>query len=277
MAANEALSRARVRLRVLKHVAAARREGTPVTVSQWKDPLSILRRKWSEVPGDVSTRVRSEDLLALSDDLLLAIWEDMVERDTEGSGFGVRGWYHVLYRDLLSEAKVLDIGCGLGISTVRFAELGARVTFVDIVESNIEVVRRVCQLKGLHADFCYMDSLHSLDRLPLDFDFVTALGSLIHAPLDLARDEVNSIVRHLRNDGRWLHFAYPESRWRRDGRPPLYAWGRMTDGPGTPWAEWHDREKVISLFPDHDVNVLFDCEWHDGDFNWFDLKITRRS
>jgi hypothetical protein len=51
----------------------------------------------------------------------------------------------------------------------------------------------------------------------------------------------------------------------------------MTDGPGTPWMEWHDRAKVISLFPRQDVKVLFDCEWHGGDFNWFDLEIRRRA
>ena len=276
-AANKVLSRTRARLRVLKYVIVARREGTPLSVSQWEDPFAILRRKWSEIPGDVNMRVRSEDLLALSDDNLLVKWQQIVDRDTQGSGYGVRGWYHDLYRNVVSGQRILDVGCGLGISTIPFAEIGAHVTFVDIVESNVEVVRRICQLKGLRADFCYMSSLGSLDHLPTDFDFVTALGSLINAPLDEIREEVDSIVPHLRDGGRWLHFAYPESRWRRDGRPPLYAWGRMTDGPGTPWMEWHDRAKVISLFPRQDVKVLFDCEWHGGDFNWFDLEIRRRA
>jgi hypothetical protein len=70
-AANKVLSRTRARLRVLKYVIVARREGTPLSVSQWEDPFAILRRKWSEIPGDVNMRVRSEDLLALSDDNLL--------------------------------------------------------------------------------------------------------------------------------------------------------------------------------------------------------------
>jgi len=276
-AIQRAIAGVRPRLRALKYIAIAYREGTPRTVAEWSDPFAILRHKWGVVPGDVNMRVRSEELLALGDDELLRTWEGIVQRDTEGPGFAVRGWFHSLYGSVVRDAKILDIGCGLGISTVRFAELGAHVTFVDIVESNIEVVRRVCGLKELEADFCFMTSASSLDQLPDDFDIVIALGSLINAPLAVVQNEVSWIVPHLRDGGRWLHLAYPESRWRRDGRPPFFAWGRMTDGPQTPWMEWHDRAKVVSLFPDHEAEVLFDCEWHGGDFNWFDLKLHRRS
>jgi hypothetical protein len=47
----------------------------------------------------------------------------------------------------------------------------------------------------------------------------------------------------------------------------------MTDGPGTPWAEWYDAEKLLSLLEPFPFRLVFETEWHDRDFNWFDLVL----
>lgn len=49
------------------------------------------------------------------------------------------------------EANVLDIGCGLGAQSVRFALLGAMVTAVDIVDSE-QTIREHLALLGIKAD-----------------------------------------------------------------------------------------------------------------------------
>ncbi|MGA2806277.1 MAG: class I SAM-dependent methyltransferase [Acidimicrobiales bacterium] len=256
-----------------KHVAAAALAGAHR--EDWSDPFAVARRKWDEVPSGNDVRERSAELLGLSDVALLEHWEDARRRDTEGPGFGIRGWYHRLYRDLVGGKQLLDIGCGLGFSTITFAEYGAQVTFVDVIEDNLQVVRRVCGLKGINARYYWVGTMEDFAALPHDFEVVTSIGSLINAPLLVTAEEVAAILPHVADRARWLHFAYPRSRWVRDGWPPLWAWGSMTDGPGTPWMEWHDRKKVLSLFKGVRAEVLFECEWHGGDFNWFDLEITR--
>jgi SAM-dependent methyltransferase len=260
-------------LRVSKHVAAAALAGA--YREDWSDPFAVARRKWGEVPSGNDARERAADLLRLSDAALLEHWEDARSRDTEGPGFGIRGWYHALYRDLVEGKLLLDVGSGLGFSTITFAEYGAKVTFVDVVEDNLKVVRRLCGLKDIDAQFCWVKSLKDFAALPHDFEIVTSLGSLINAPLRVTAEEVAAILPHVADHARWLHFAYPRSRWVRDGWPPFWAWGSMTDGRGTPWMEWHDRDKVLSLFQGVEVELLFECEWHGGDFNWFDLQIRR--
>jgi hypothetical protein len=39
--------------------------------------------------------------------------------------------------------------------------------------------------------------------------------------------------------------------------------------------EYHDLEKMNFLFSDVNARLLFECEWHDHDFNWFDFQIHR--
>jgi hypothetical protein len=47
----------------------------------------------------------------------------------------------------------------------------------------------------------------------------------------------------------------------------------MTDGPGTPWMEYHDWEKLVYLFSPTPIEPTFECEWHNHDFNWFDFRV----
>ncbi len=239
------------------------------------DPFAVLRRRWGVVPaGD--DRLSTRDLMELPDDELLATWRRLRDTATIGPAFAVRGWYRRLYSDVLRGKRVLDVGCGLGIDGLTFAEHGAHVTFLDIVEDNLELVRRVARLLGLEAvDFLYMDSLESLSSLPPDFDVMWCQGSLINAPFEVIRTEIQALLGHLPIGGRWIELAYPQSRWIREGRLPFAEWGSNTDGPGTPWVEWYDLEKLQRALRPAEFDTVLCFEFHNGNFNWFDLVRTR--
>ncbi len=240
-----------------------------------KDSFDLLRRKWGEVPATTTDRINSVDLLKLTDSELLARWEHFRSVCVTGRAFASRGWYEFLYRDVLRGKRVLDVGCGLAITSLPFAENGAEVTFVDLVQSNLDVVRRLCRLKGLeNTRFCYMDDLGSLAQLAADYDVIYCCGSMINAPLDVTHLEAQELVKHLKVGGRWIELAYPKSRWERDGYMPFDLWGEKTDG-GAPWMEWHDLDKVLGYLAPAQFEVVLAIEFHDGDFNWFDL--LRRS
>ncbi len=236
-------------------------------------PYETLRKKWATVPCDLQTRLDSPDLVQLGDQELLSVWERAYHGTSTGLNFGIRGWYHRLYRDELAGRKVLDLGCGLAVSSIHFAEHGANLVFADIVEDNVRVVERLCRLKGISAEFLFIHDEGSFAKLPYDFDAVLAIGSLINAPKEVIRTEIQALLPHLRRGARWLHLAYPKTRWTREGTTPFSQWGEMTDGPGTPWMEYHDWEKLVYLFAPIRIELVFDCEWHNNDFNWFDFFV----
>jgi SAM-dependent methyltransferase len=91
---------------------------------------------------------------------------------------------------------VLEVGCGIGTDTVRFARAGARITAVDLTPTAVELARAWLALESLSGDVREADA----ERLPFDdasFDGVWSWGVLHHTP-DTARaiGEVRRVLRH---------------------------------------------------------------------------------
>lgn len=77
--------------------------------------------------------------------------------------------------------RLLDIGCGPGWLTVKYAEAGADVTAVDLTETAVAITRRVLKSKSLSARV----EISNAEHLPFDdasFDIVVSSGVLHHTP-----------------------------------------------------------------------------------------------
>jgi len=244
----------------------------PESDAKWQRPFDLLREKWVEIPTSRIGRAKSSSLLDLPDDELIAEWEAIRRENTTGPNFGLRGWYHTLYADSFRGKRILDVGSGLGVSPITFAQNGAEVTCLDLAESNLNLLKRICRILDLsHVRFHLLRSLESLRELPRDYDFIMAIGSLHHAPQSVIRPECAELVQHLKFGGRWLQLAYSRSRWENDRKPDFDKWGEITDGPGTPWSEWYDVPKLLDLLVPASFEVVFYREFCGGEFNWFDL------
>ncbi len=82
----------------------------------------------------------------------------------------------------LKGKTVLDVGCGGGILSESMAELGAKVTGIDLGEKAL----KVAQLHSLESDVAVDYKLISVEALaekfPASFDVVTCLEMLEHVP-----------------------------------------------------------------------------------------------
>jgi 2-polyprenyl-3-methyl-5-hydroxy-6-metoxy-1,4-benzoquinol methylase len=104
----------------------------------------------------------------------------------------------VIPLDRLQGARVLEIGCGMGLHTERMVRAGADVTAVDLSPTSIEATQKRLALKGLRADVREVDA----EALPFadgSFDFVWSWG-VIHHSSRTARI-VRGIARVLRPEG----------------------------------------------------------------------------
>ncbi len=240
------------------------------------NPINVLNRKWITVPAGNSQRVNSLQMLKMSTRDLVRLYEEALNHDTVGSGFGIRGWFHEIYSGLLVDKAVLDVGAGLGISSIFFAKEGSRVHFSDIVEPNLEIISRICKYYGVHGEYSLISSFEDYLKINKKFDFILALGSLLNTPLAISKVEFNYFSTLAQSKARYLHLSYPKSRWLKEGRLRFDKWGEYTDGPGTPWIEYHDKEKMEYILGDVQSQLIFDCEFHNSDFNWFDYEISQK-
>jgi len=80
----------------------------------------------------------------------------------------------------LRGARVLEIGCGMGLHTQTMAAAGAEVTAIDLTSTAIEATRRRLALTGLRAQVLQCDA----ENLPFTtgtFDFVWSWGVIHHS------------------------------------------------------------------------------------------------
>jgi len=81
--------------------------------------------------------------------------------------------------------KVLEIGCGIGTDTIRFARAGARVTAVDLSQESLAVARKRAAVFGLEdrITFHEADAEHLSEIVPVEtYDLVYSFGVIHHTP-----------------------------------------------------------------------------------------------
>jgi len=111
----------------------------------------------------------------------------------------------------LRGARVLEIGCGMGMHTQTMAAAGAEVTAIDLTSTAVEATRRRLALMGLRAQVLQCDA----ENLPFTtgvFDFVWSWG-VIHHSSRTARI-VREIARVLNRTGACRVMVY-----NREGMP----------------------------------------------------------
>jgi SAM-dependent methyltransferase len=112
------------------------------------------------------------------------------------------------YRD----RRVLEIGCGIGIDLVRFAQHGARVTGIDVSPRQVELARANLGCQRLDGEVRVMDG-ERLEFPAESFDLVYA-----HGVLPYARDPgaiVRETARVLRVGGEAVLMVYNRYSWLR--------------------------------------------------------------
>lgn len=116
-----------------------------------------------------------------------------------------RPFDRIMPLDRLAGAKVLEIGCGMGLHTETMVRAGADVTAFDLTPTAIEATTRRLALKGLEARVMQGDA----ENLPFDpatFDFVWSWGVIHHS--SRTGRIVRGIARVLKPEGECRVMVY---------------------------------------------------------------------
>ena len=146
--------------------------------------------------------------------------------------------------------KVLDVGCGLGNDTSRFAAGGAKITGIDIAERAIEMAERNFEQRGLDGSFEAMNG-ESMTYEDQSFDLVYCHTVLQFTPNP--EQLVSECIRVLKPGGTLILMAINKYSW-------LYAMHLLLrvkiDYLDSPYYHLHSKKQLQKLLSNlHEVVI----------------------
>lgn len=125
----------------------------------------------------------------------------------------------------LKGARILEIGCGTGSSTVALAEQGAHVTAIDIDEDALVVARDRCEAHGVKADI-RAANIHGL-KLDQRYDIFAFVACLEHMTIQERLDSLSEIWGRMDKGALLVIVETPNRLWWFDqhtSRLPFFNW-----------------------------------------------------
>lgn len=163
----------------------------------------------------------------------------------------------------LAKAKILEIGCGSGPSTVAMAEQGAEVTGVDVEDEYLKLARIRLDLFRLQARLLNITSSEYQQLPEGSFDAVIFFATFEHLYLDERIEGVKLADRLIRPGGFIITIECPNRLWHFDDHTallPFFHWlpdelafrysvqspRRFVSGLGTQGDSWANNEFIRS-------------------------------
>lgn len=149
--------------------------------------------------------------------------------------------------------RLLDVGCGLGNDTSRFAQGGVQVVGIDLAERAIQLSRTNFSQRGLAGDFYVMNG-EQIEFPDQSFDLVYC-HTVLHFTPDPAR-MIREIHRVLKPGGRAILVTVNRHSWLKLLHKLMNVEIDYLDAPVFRW--FTQREFRALLSPFADVKVVFE-------------------
>jgi 2-polyprenyl-3-methyl-5-hydroxy-6-metoxy-1,4-benzoquinol methylase len=177
----------------------------------------------------------------------------------------------------LRAARVLEIGCGTGSSTVALAEQGARVTGVDIDEGALAVARDRFEACGLDGDLRLLNADELKNTFGTDaFDVIVFFACLEHMTIGERLVSLRDVWAMLPAGGLLVVVETPNRLWYFDDHTallPFFHW--LPDELAFQYSQFSPREEFRNLYHHYDAEsaLHFLRRGRGVSFHEFDLAI----
>lgn len=238
--------------------------------------LDAARTYWRHAPSGAGKHDTSE-MRDLPESEIEAVWNDAFERRFRQYPEEA-AWLRQMASEF-SGKRVLSIGPGIGLHEIYYQIHGARMTCCDIVESNLDTIRKIATLKGA-AGIEFLVSTGADHPLGGPYDIVFIYGSLMTMPESQQHVLLRRAMEALAPDGRivlmlytWA-FAQATCGWtsRDQFDPQIFA--RASDpsvgAEHCPWSDWHDEEKLEHLL-DGEMYMTRAQNWLNDWYVWYEF------
>jgi S-adenosylmethionine-dependent methyltransferase len=173
----------------------------------------------------------------------------------------------------LKDARILEIGCGPGASTVALAEQGAKVTAIDIDAAALIDAKVRCETYGLDVDFVKLNATKISEySFNISHDIIIFSACIEHMTYDERLGSINNAWNILPSGGLICILETPNRLWFYDSHTslmPFFFW--LPDEIARKYYRFSPRKK----FREDDImdSVQF-ARWGRGvSFHEFELAI----
>ena len=178
----------------------------------------------------------------------------------------------------LDGARILEIGCGTGASTVALAEQGANVTALDIDEESLAVARDRCRLHGVAAEIRRANGA-AIDELPAigQFDFVIFFACLEHMTYEERLTAMRATWSGLKPGALWCSIETPNRLWFFDEHTsflPFYNW--LPDELAFDYSRYSPREPFRRSYREHSAESLVSFLRHGRGVSYHEFELTMK-
>lgn len=179
----------------------------------------------------------------------------------------------------LANARILEIGCGTGVSTVALAEQGATVTAVDIIEESLKVAQERCKLYDLKVKFFCANAteLHTL-LAGQQFDFIIFFACLEHLTNSERIIAMKTTWEMLSPGSLWCVIETPNRLWYFDhhtSQLPFYSW--LPDDIAFLYSKSSPRKPFCNLYRDINEHSMIDFLRRGRGVSFHEFELTMKS
>lgn len=109
--------------------------------------------------------------------------------------------------------KVLEIGCGIGTDSKRFAEAGADLTVVDLSDKSLDICKKRFEEYGLQAKFYSGNSENLSNIVPIEkYDLIYSFGVIHHTTYP--EKVLSEIQKYMSQDSEIRIMLYKKICWK---------------------------------------------------------------
>lgn len=178
----------------------------------------------------------------------------------------------------LANARILEIGCGTGVSTVALAEQGAVVTAVDIVEESLKVAKERCQIYDLNVEFLCANATELHQQLTgQSFDFIIFFACLEHLTNQERITAMKTTWEMLSPGSLWCVIETPNRLWYFDhhtSQLPFYSW--LPDDIAFLYSRASPRKTFCSLYRELDDHSMLDFLRRGRGVSFHEFELTMK-